>query len=165
MIPRPLALAAAVAIGLAGVAAGHADSGTAGAPVLNPAQSQFLLRCGGCHGTTGLSPPKSVPVLRGRAGWFLCTPEGREYIVRVPNVARALLDDARLAAVLNFVAFDLGEGSAPHGAEPFTGEEVRAIRARPLTDVPLLAHRRQVVNDLIRRCGAPKDLLVYGGAG
>jgi hypothetical protein len=133
-------------------------------PVFSRAQSQFLLRCGGCHGTVGLSPPRSVPILRGKAGWFLCTPAGRDYIVRLPNVAKALLDDQGLADVLNFVAFDLGEASAPKGASPFTAEEIRTLRARPLNAVPLVAHRTSVVREMVRICGAPRDLLIYGSA-
>jgi hypothetical protein len=131
-------------------------------PVMDPARTQFILRCGGCHGTLGLSPPRSVPVLRGMAGWFLCTQAGREYIVRLPNVSRAQLDDSGLADVLNFVAFDLGETSAPAGAKRFSSQEVAQIRARPLNDVPLLAYRKRVVMEMIKRCGAPRAMLAYG---
>ena len=130
--------------------------------VLGPAQTRFILRCGGCHGTLGQSPPLSVPQLRGLAGWFLCTPEARAYVIRLPNVARAQLDDADLAEVMNFVTFGLGEGSAPATAIRFTAEEVAAIRTRPLNTQPLNAYRRTIVDGLIRRCGAPVSLRDYG---
>lgn len=129
---------------------------------LDHAQTQFMLGCGGCHGTLGESPPLSVPVLRGRAGYFLCTPEGREYVIRLPNVSRALLSDADLANVMNFVTFKLGERSAPPKAALFTAEEVARIRARPLNALPLNAFRRKVVKTLVSRCGAPRDMLDYG---
>lgn len=131
-------------------------------PRLNWAQSQYLLRCGGCHGTLGLSPPRSVPILREQVGWFLCTAEGREYLVRLPNVAQARLDDTRLADLLNFVTFELGGRSVPADATRFTPAEVGAIRARPLTNEPLLAHRRRVVLAMMRQCNAPRSLLDYG---
>ncbi len=135
------------------------------AVTLSPAQTQFILRCGGCHGTLGVSPPRSVPSLRGVAGWFLCTPEGREYVIRLPNVSRAQFDDATLAQVMNFVTFDLGERSAPPAAARFTQAEVAAIRARPLNALPLRQFRRKVVTGLVRRCHAPASMLDYDRRG
>lgn len=132
------------------------------AVTLSPAQTRFILSCGGCHGTLGQSPPKSVPTLRGSAGYFLCTPEARDYIIRLPNVSRALLDDQALADVMNFVTFELGERSAPPGAVRFTAREVREIRARPLNTQPLNAYRRKIVKQLVRDCGAPAAMLEYG---
>lgn len=132
------------------------------AVVLSPAQTKFILRCGGCHGTLGESPPLSVPMLRHTAGWFLCTPAAREYIIRLPNVSRAQLSDADLAEVMNFVAFRLGAESAPKAARPFTADEVATIRARPLNDLPLNAYRQKIVGELVRKCGAPASLADYG---
>ena len=133
-----------------------------GAPVFDGPATQFILRCGGCHGTTGNSPPESVPVLSGLAGWFLCSPEGRDYIARLPNVTRVPLSDADLADVLNFVAFDLGRGTAPLDAEPFTEAEIARQRSRPLGAEPLKAYRQSVVQNMVAQCGAPAELLVYG---
>jgi mono/diheme cytochrome c family protein len=157
-------LGAVMALLLPLFALAHAQR-PASMPVLSETQTQFLLRCGGCHGTQGVSPPQSVPVLRERAGWFLCTPAGREYLVRVPNVSRALLDDQALARMLNFVTFDLGRAPLSHQPAPFTAEEVAAIRRHPANDAPLIAYRTKVVKQLIAQCGAPRDLLDYGRAG
>lgn len=163
-------IAAALALGAAAIAlatvarAGDNIAVEQNAVVLSRAQTQFVLRCGGCHGTLGNSPPRSVPQLRHRAGWFLCTPEGRAYVIRVPNVSRTPLDDAELAAVMNFVMFELGAASAPKGAARFTADEVHRLRGAPLNNVPLVKHRRQVVSKLIKSCGAPKDMLDYGKA-
>lgn len=146
-------------------AAQPADVATAGeqaAPTFNHAQTQFTLRCGGCHGVTGRSPPKEVPKLRGAAGYFLCTPEGREYLIRLPNVSKTPLSDGDLAEVMNYVVFSLGEGKAPPGAKPYTGEEVHRLRKAPLTGADLMQQRERVVRKLVRSCGAPKDLLLYG---
>ncbi|CAN7525644.1 hypothetical protein LJR219_003707 [Phenylobacterium sp. LjRoot219] len=132
------------------------------APTFNHAQTQFTLRCGGCHGVTGRSPPSQVPNLRGSAGYFLCTPESREYLIRLPNVSKTQLSDADLAEVMNYVAFGLGEGKTPKGAKPFTGEEIHRLRKTPLTGANLKQERDKVVRKLVRSCGAPKDLLLYG---
>jgi len=132
------------------------------APTFNPAQTQFTLRCGGCHGVSGRSPPSQVPNLRGSAGYFLCTPEGREYVIRLPNVSKTQLSDPDLAEVMNYVAFGLGEGKAPKNAKPFTGDEVHRLRKTPLTGADLMQTRQKVVRKLVRSCGAPKDLLLYG---
>ena len=40
-------------------------------------------------------------------GSLLATPAGRAYLVRVPGVAQAPLDDERLAALLNWVSREL----------------------------------------------------------
>ncbi len=144
--------------------AGENSAAERNAVILGPAQTRFILRCGGCHGTLGQSPPLSVPQLRGVAGWFLCTPEAREYVIRLPNVSRAQLNDADLAGVMNFVTFDLGERSAPPAAVRFTAAEVAAIRTRPLNALPLNAYRRQIVDGVIKRCGAPASLRDYGKA-
>jgi hypothetical protein len=151
-------------LGAAPAAAGDNYTSERNAVVLGPAQTKFILRCGGCHGTLGQSPPLSVPQLRGVAGWFLCTPQAREYVIRLPNVSRAQLNDADLAEVMNFVTFGLGEHSAPPTAVRFTAAEVAAIRTRPLNALPLNAYRRQIVDGVIRQCGAPGSLRDYGKA-
>jgi mono/diheme cytochrome c family protein len=127
----------------------------------SPAVSLYLERCGGCHGIQGVSAPELVPTLRGQAGHFLCTREGREYLVRLPSVASTPVDDEALAALVNFVAFDLGAGDARYPR--FTAAEVRALRKRPLTDETLTAHRRDVVEKVTRECGAPPGLRTYVG--
>ena len=60
-------------------------------PHLTRPQSDYLERCGGCHGIEGVSAEQLVPTLRGRAGYFLCTKSGREYLVRLPSVATSPL--------------------------------------------------------------------------
>ena len=157
---RLVAVAAVLLAGPAWAADNRASERNA--VVLSPEQTRFVLRCGGCHGTLGQSPPKSVPQLRGVAGWFLCTREAREYVIRLPNVSRAQLNDADLAGVMNFVAFELGETSAPAKAMRFSAGEVAAIRTRPLNVRPLNAYRRQIVDGVIRKCGAPVSLRDYG---
>lgn len=130
-------------------------------PPLAPAQSDYVEHCGGCHGIQGRSFPARVPQLRGRAGYFLCTPGGRAYLLRVPNVAMAPLDDARLAAAMNFVAFDLGRTDATATAPRFTAAEVARARKAPLTTTSLIRARASVVREIGRRCHVPSRLLDF----
>lgn len=126
-----------------------------------PAVALYLERCGGCHGIQGVSAPKLVPTLRGQAGAFLCTREGREYLVRLPSVASTPVDDESLAALVNFVAFELGAGDSRFPR--FTADEVHHLRQKPLTDETLTSHRRSVVEKVTRECGAPAGLRTYLG--
>jgi hypothetical protein len=119
------------------------------------ARQLYLLRCGGCHGIQGVSVPKSIPTLRGRAGVFLCSPAARDFMLRLPNIQMSLIrDDADLAAVMNFVAFDLGGASTPPGAPPFTALEVAKTRGRPL-DVKTLSSRHDALIAQAGACAAP----------
>jgi mono/diheme cytochrome c family protein len=126
------------------------------------ARGDYLLNCGGCHGFQGVSNPKLVPSLKDLVGFYLRTPEGRAYLPRLPNVAFSTLDDRQLAAVLNFVVFDIGGDSAPAGATGYSASEVGQWRKRPLTEVTLSKYRQQLVETLITQHDAPAALRVYG---
>jgi hypothetical protein len=129
---------------------------------LNEVQSIYLQHCGGCHGIQGISAPREVPSLKGQVGNFLCTAEGRAYLIRLPNVALAPVSDQMLADMMNFVVFDLGgPSSAAPNASPYTAAEVAQLRRRPLTDTGLADYRARIVKDMIGRCGAPASLNTY----
>lgn len=148
-----------LATALLGVALA-ASGGTAATSSMTTAQSDYVEYCAGCHGVQGSSAPAPVPELRRRVGYFLCTPEGRDYLIRLPNVAHAPLEDPQaLADMMNFVIFSFGRESVPSSARPYDGEEVARLRAKPLQPgASLLAVRRKLVDDIIRKCGAPRDL-------
>jgi hypothetical protein len=132
---------------------------------LGEIESIYLERCGGCHGIQGYSAPREVPSLRGRVGYFLCLPQGRAYLVRLPSLASSPLSDDTLARLMNFVVFDLGGRPAdPSVHALFTAEEVRELRRQPLNNVSLARYRSALVSELIERCGAPQDLREYAGA-
>ncbi len=135
------ALAALSAALLAGVA--HAD----------PTQD-YILYCMGCHGADAQGVPGKVPPLAGSIALFMRSPEGRNYLLRVPGAANSALSDAQLAAVLNWLAERYPpEGTrAPEGA-PFTPAEVAALRHTPLADVR--ERRREVVRALAASGPAP----------
>lgn len=129
---------------------------------LTAVEAAYLTHCGGCHGIEGFSAPHSVPTLRGLAGRFLCTDEGRAYVIRLPDVALTGLSDQLLAGVANFVMFDLG-APVPGGPQtrPYTSAEVAQLRERPLTGPGLRAYRAAVINHLAARCPVPPGLRVY----
>jgi hypothetical protein len=92
----------------------------------------YALNCKGCHGFRGQGTPGHVPRLAGFVGWFTHLPEGRDYLMRVPGVARSVLDDERLAAVLNWMLSTLSPRETAAGFVPFTAAEVGAARCEPL---------------------------------
>lgn len=135
-----------------------------GTPRIGGAPGAYLLYCGGCHGINGHSSDAAVPSLKGQVDAFLCLPAGREYIIRLPNVAFAPLSDAQLAELMNFVV-SLGQTREGKGDLPYTAVEVGALRRKPLLGQPIGGYRRQLVTRLVETCGAPRSLLSYGGRG
>ena len=119
--------------------------------------------CIGCHGIKGNAAPAELPNLQGRVGWFMCLPEVRDYLMRLPNIARSRIDDNdQLAALMNFMVFGLGGKSTPAGTKPFTAAEVAVGRTRAFTSVSLIKTRAQIVEKVIQKCGAPASLrLMY----
>jgi hypothetical protein len=118
----------------------------------------YLVRCGGCHGPDGLSRTSLIPDLKDKAGYFLCDPAGRDYVSRLPNIVFSRITDAEMAALMNYVSFDLGGGSAPPHARAFTAGELGRARRNALTIPDLEAYRGRIVDGLIAHCGAPASL-------
>ena len=97
------------------------------------ARADYAFRCKGCHGFAGQGTPGHVPRLSGFVGRYTHLPDGRDYLMRVPGVARSRLDDARLAAVLNWMLATYGGPDVAPGFAAFTAEEVGAARRHVLT--------------------------------
>jgi hypothetical protein len=136
-------------------------------PELTGPQSDYVEHCSGCHGMQGNSAPAEIPVLRDRVGYFMCSPEGRDYLIRLPNVAySAISDNQELADMMNFVVFGLGGASAPKGAKPFTAAEVARLRGRALATQSLIAARATIVDRLVGTCSVPESMkFFYDGQG
>jgi len=115
-------------------------------------QVDYLLQCQGCHRADGSGTPNSVPPLRDFVGRFLTVPGGREYLIRVPGSAQSPLDDAELAAVLNWMIEQFGPAEISAAFTPFSAEEVTRLRRPPLTDV------ESARSDLLSRMSAMKPL-------
>lgn len=175
-ISARLAVAAALACvaSYGGLRAGEPDNHSPDIPeAVKPmmqdpelAQSDFVEQCAGCHGVRGSSVPAHLPQLKDRVGWFMCTPDSRAYLLRLPNVAHSrLTDNAQLADLMNYVIFVLGGQSAPAGTKPFTADEVARERKLPLTSGSLSAERLRLANVAIHKCHAPASLrLQYPGS-
>ena len=95
----------------------------------------YALNCQGCHRADGTGTPGTVPALAGSVAKFLKVPGGREYLSRVPGAAQAPLDDAALAAVLNWMLERFDQADVPADFRPYTADEVGRLRADPLTEV------------------------------
>jgi mono/diheme cytochrome c family protein len=154
-----------VAVAVAVAPGGLAASSAAQASEVETARGNYLLSCGGCHGLEGVSNSRLVPDLKDQVGFFLNLPEGRGYLVRLPNVAFSTTTDAALTDLVNYVVFTLGAGSVPKGAAPYTRSEVAQFRRQPLTEVSLVQRRQQMVQTLINDFHASTELRRYGEDG
>jgi hypothetical protein len=131
-------------------------------PELTAPESDYVEYCSGCHGMQGNSAPAEIPVLRDRVGYFMCTREGRDYLIRLPNVAySAIADNQELADMMNFVVFGLGGASAPKSAKPFTAAEVKRLREEALGTQSLIAARAHVVGKMISDCAVPQSMQFF----
>jgi mono/diheme cytochrome c family protein len=112
-----------------------------------------MLYCMGCHGADARGVPGNVPPLAGSLALFMRTPEGRNYVLRVPGAANSALSDEQLSAVLNWIAERYGAPDAGTSPAAFTVAEVAGIRHVPLANVQ--ATRREVVRALAAVGSAP----------
>ena len=90
-----------------------------------------------------------VPDFRELVGLFASTEAGRTYVLHVPGVVNASLEDADTARVLNYVMRRWGGRSLANDYRPFTQEEVAKRRRLGVRDV--VALRREVVAHLRER--------------
>lgn len=110
-----------------------------------PRVAQLYARnCQGCHGL-GQSVAE-IPALRNRVGYFVRIPEGRRYLVQVPNVALNPNSDADIAALLNWVLVEYSRAQLPADFKPYTAEEVGRLREDRIDVRP---QRRHVVDLLL----------------
>jgi len=75
-----------------------------------------------------------VPSLRNNLGWIVRVAEGRDYLVRVPGSSQALLNDAELAAVINWVLTEFNAETLADDFKPLTAREVGRARSDVLMD-------------------------------
>ncbi|HUI27399.1 MAG TPA: hypothetical protein VL403_15055 [Candidatus Kryptonia bacterium] len=109
-------------------------------------RTDYILNCQGCHAADGRGATAAVPDFRDQLGKFLQVPGGREYLVRVPGTSQSELNDARLAAMLNWMLREFSGAELPAGFMPYTGAEIARTRRPPLTDVAPV--RRQLIEAL-----------------
>ena len=122
----------------------------------------FQANCAVCHRPTGAGQPGLAPPLVSYPARYLERAEGRRQLVltvlfgmfgeivvdekrynfKMPDFTR--LDDATIAAVLNFVAFDLSQ--APPSAVPLAPAEVARERPLALTGDAVRRHRAEALD-------------------
>lgn len=95
----------------------------------------YQLHCQGCHLADGRATAGLVPALDPTLGRMMRVPAGRDYLVRLPNVAAAQLEAADTAALLNWLLVRFAGRELPPDFVPITIEEVLAGRRAPLVDV------------------------------
>ena len=108
----------------------------AGAVEINEERAQFNYQmfCQGCHTPDGLGA-LTVPRMKDHVGYFLETPRGREYLVRVPGSATSALNDDQLAEVLNWILVEFAGDSLAPNYVAYTSDEVGRMRLEPLNEV------------------------------
>ncbi|MCW5718485.1 MAG: hypothetical protein KIS68_11720 [Bauldia sp.] len=109
--------------------------------------TNFILRCSGCHGVTGVGAPLAgIPTFPDVVGVFAGDDDGRTYLFHVPGIVSASLSNREIAGVMNYVMEAWAGRSLPADFVPFTEEEVTMRRAIPVEDV--VAFRRAIVERL-----------------
>ena len=102
--------------------------------------TNYQLQCAGCHlGSGEGSARNDTPKMSGFVGNFLRVEGGREFLVRVPGVAQAALNDAQIAELLNWILdpqHGMAGASTPAGFQPYTAEEVARVRHNALLNLP-----------------------------
>ncbi|MBV6821844.1 cytochrome c [Pseudomonas sp. PD9R] len=99
----------------------------------------YQLQCAGCHLGNGMgSAANDTPRLTGFVGNFLKVPGGREFLVRVPGMSQSALNNAQLADLLNWLMREdgLAGKSTPADYQPYSAEEVTALRAKTMLNLP-----------------------------
>ncbi len=92
----------------------------------------YWLHCSGCHRQDGVGVPPEVPTLIREPGRIEALPGGREYLIRIPGVSQAGVDDARLAEILNYMLETFSAETLAKDFQPFSAEEVSRHRHRVL---------------------------------
>jgi mono/diheme cytochrome c family protein len=124
----------------------------------------FASNCAVCHGSAGAGQPALAPPLLANPARYATLAEGRRqlaltvlfglfgditvdqqhYNFKMPEFSH--LDDQKLAAVLNFVAFDLAH-AAPE-VRPIAADEIAAERDKAMDGSAVRAHRAGVLEAL-----------------
>lgn len=105
-------------------------------PVVN-----YQLHCMGCHLADGSGQPGRVPSIRRTLVLFSQSPQGREYVVRVPGVAQSPLSNEDTATLLNWMARNLSDLKLPARFTDYSAAEIQPLRAHPLVTVKPLRAR------------------------
>jgi mono/diheme cytochrome c family protein len=129
-------------------------------PAYPQGANSFKANCSVCHGVSGGGTPSLAPPLTANPARYAASAEGRRqlamtvlygligdivvedkhYNFQMPEFSR--LDDATLAATLNYLVFDLAH--APASVKPLTSEEIAAERTHAVDGNAVHEHRKTV---------------------
>ncbi|MGV8995763.1 MAG: c-type cytochrome [Parvibaculaceae bacterium] len=112
----------------------------AGAAHADP-QTDYMLKCMGCHGPDGAEVVGKVPALKDNVARFLSVEGGRAYIVQVPGARQSPLPDAAMAELLNWLGPRFDTAHMPKDFAPYSADEVHELRKTRLTDVSAIRAR------------------------
>ena len=158
----PFTLSVAVlAGGCLAIALASAQTNSAAEKAAYPeGATAFQANCALCHGPAGAGVPALAPPITSNPARFAASPEGRRQLAmtvlygmfgeisigdsrfnsQMPDFAR--LDDATLAATLNFVVFDLAHATAE--VKPLATAEIAAERSHPMDGAAVREHRKSL---------------------
>jgi hypothetical protein len=104
------------------------------AGVENPqrAKINWMLNCQECHKPDARGSENGAPNMAGQVSKFLSVEGGRAFLVRVPGVAHAPLEDAQLAELLNWSLYEFDPAHLPDAFVPYSAEEIATHRSKPL---------------------------------
>ena len=120
------------------------QSGLRLAPMPRAART-YATNCQGCHGELGVSVTE-IPSLAGRVGYFARVPEGRRYLVQLPNVALNPSSDEDIAGLLNWLLDTYSRAQLPKDFQPYTATEVAALRT---ARIDAAVQRERVIEELV----------------
>jgi mono/diheme cytochrome c family protein len=112
---------------------------------MSHASRLYAENCQGCHGPAGVSVTE-IPTLAGRIGYFARIPEGRRYLVQVPNVALNPSSDQDIAELMNWLLHTYSRAELPPDFLPYSTEEVALLRK---ARIDVAAERRRIVEQLL----------------
>jgi hypothetical protein len=95
----------------------------------------------GCHQADGSGQPGRVPSMRRSLVLLSATPEGRDFVIRVPGVAQSPLSSEETAALLNWMLKNLSDLQVPAEVADYSADEVQRLRGHPLVQVKSLRAR------------------------
>lgn len=101
------------------------------------AQSNYMLRCAGCHGMDGKGVETAgIPPFPGFVDVFFNDAQSRLYLMHVPGVVGSSLTNDEIAEVMNYVVDRWG--ASGEVVKHFTPDEVSRLRQQPVKDVVVL---------------------------
>lgn len=94
--------------------------------------ANYMRHCVGCHLPDGTGLPPDVPNLGVGFSHLIHSPEGKDFITRVPGVTGAPLPADEIADLLNWMVTKFYPSDS--GFVPFTAAEILQGKERPLHD-------------------------------